>query len=61
MANVTGAPPEYVRAPSLRDLGQGLFKVPHLGSRICLGRYDTVAQILTAGCLNDPQRSYREQ
>ena len=27
VANVTGAPPEYVRAPSLRDLGQGLFKV----------------------------------
>ena len=27
VANATGAPPEYVRAPSLRDLGQGLFKV----------------------------------
>ncbi len=41
VANVTGAPPEYVRAPSLRDLGQGLFKVPHLRSRRCLGLGNT--------------------
>ena len=27
VANTTGAPPEYVRSPSLQDLGQGLFKV----------------------------------
>lgn len=26
VANLTAAPPEYVRAPALRDLGQGLFK-----------------------------------
>ena len=27
VANVTGTPPEYVRSPSLRDLGQGILKV----------------------------------
>ena len=27
VANVTAAPPVYVRSPSLRDLGQGIFKV----------------------------------
>lgn len=26
VANLTGAPPEYVRAPALQDLGQGIFK-----------------------------------
>ena len=26
VANLTRAPPEYVRAPALRDLGQGIFK-----------------------------------
>ena len=29
VANLTRAPPEYARAPSLRDLGQGLLKVLH--------------------------------
>ena len=59
VANVTGTPPEYVRAPSLRDLGQGVFKVPHLRSRTCPGLGDTVSQSLTASCQNGPQRWWR--
>ncbi len=53
VANATGSPPVYVRAPGLQDLGQGMRKVGTGWHVQTLGCLDTQVSLLVEACVCD--------
>ena len=50
LANATGSPPVYVRAPGLQDLGQGVRKVGSKMALATLGCHDVDLSLLVEVC-----------